>query len=262
MAKESSRLDALLAERGEIARFAITIAVVIGVIAYVQSQGGVVWNPLSLSLRIAFISMVLTLVVGTGLTVLLMWRKLPGRDLIDAITSVPLVLPPTVLGYYLIVSLGPESAVGRAWEAVFGGPLIFTFQGAVVAASLGSLPLVVRSVRVGLESVDPNYTAAARTLGAGPLRVFFTIVLPLAAPGVIAGAMLGFARALGDYGATMFFAGARIDGVPTGSIAVMDFFFGNNEAGARRMSLVMTVVGVAMLYLANRLTRRMLPNRA
>ena len=248
--------------RGEIARFAITLAIVIGVIAYVQSQGGLVWEPMSLSLRIAVCSMVLTLVLGTALTVLLMWKKLPGRDLIDAITSVPLVLPPTVLGYYLIVSLGPESAVGRAWESVFGGQLIFTFKGAVIAASVGSLPLVVRSVRLGLESVDPAYINAARTLGAGPVRGFFTIVLPLAAPGVIAGGMLGFARALGDYGATMFFAGARIDGVPTGSIAVMDFFYGNHEAEARQMSLVMTVVGVAMLYLANRLTRRMVPNRA
>jgi molybdate transport system permease protein len=258
----SSRLDALLAERGEIARFAITLAIVVAVIAYVQSQGGMVWDPLSLSLRIAFVSMLLTLVLGVCIAVLLQWKRTPARDFLDAVMSVPLVLPPTVLGYYLIVSMGPESAIGRAYEAVFGGPIMFTFKGAVIAASFGSLPLVVRSVRVGLESVDPNYLSAARTLGAGPLRVFFTIVLPLAAPGLVAGAMLGFARALGDYGATMFFAGARIDGVPTGSIAVMDYFFGNHEAEARRMSLVMTVVGIAMLYLANRLTRRMHPNRA
>ncbi|HEX5060535.1 MAG TPA: molybdenum ABC transporter permease [Kofleriaceae bacterium] len=262
MERASSLLDSLRAERGEIARFAITLAIVIGVIAYVQSQGGIVWEPMALSLRIALLSMVLTLVVGTALTVLLMWKRLPARDLLDAITSVPLVLPPTVLGYYLIVSLGTESAVGRAWQSVFGGQLIFTFKGAVIAASMGSLPLVVRSVRIGLESVDASYTNAARTLGAGPLRVFFTIVLPLAAPGVIAGGMLGFARALGDYGATMFFASSRIDGVPTASIAVMDFFYGNHEAQARQMSFVMTVVGVGMLYLANRLTRRMHPNRA
>lgn len=261
MATESSRLDVLLAERGEIARFVITLAVVVAVIVYVQSLGGVIWDPLSLSLRIAFMSMLLTLVIGIGIAVMLQWKRTPARDFLDAVTSVPLVLPPTVLGYYLIVSMGPESAIGRAYEAVFGGTIMFTFKGAVIAASMGSLPLVVRSVRVGLESVDPNYVSAARTLGAGPLRVFFTIVLPLAAPGVIAGGMLGFARALGDYGATMFFAGARIDGVPTGSIAVMDYFFGNHEAEARRMSLVMTVVGVAMLYLANRLTRRMHSSR-
>jgi molybdate transport system permease protein len=262
MTERSSRLDALLAERGEIARFAITLAIVIGVVAYVQNKGGVTWGPLSLSLQVAGVSTLLTLVAGIGLAVLLQWKKMPARDLFDALTSVPLVLPPTVLGYYLIVSLGPESTIGRAWEHVFGSPLIFTFKAAVIAASIGSLPLVVRSVRVGLESVEPNLIAAARTLGANPLRVFFTVILPLAAPGLVAGAMLGFARSLGDYGATMMFAGARIDGTPTGSIAVMDFLYGNHEAEAREMGLVMTVVGVGMLYLANRLTRRTLPNRA
>jgi molybdate transport system permease protein len=261
MATEGSRLDALLAERGEIARFVITLAIVGGVVGYVQTSGGATWAPLALSLRVAAVSTALTLVLGVGLALLLQWRRLPARDLIDALTSVPLVLPPTVLGFYLIVSLGPESTVGRAWESVFGSPLIFTFKAAVIAAAIGSLPLVVRSVRIGLESVEPNLINAARTLGAGPVRVFFTVILPLAAPGLVAGAMLGFARALGDYGATMMFAGARIDGTPTGSIAVMDFLYGNHESDARQMGLVMTVVGVGMLYLANRLTRRMHPNR-
>lgn len=261
MATEGSRLDALLAERGEIARFAITLALVIGVVGYVQDKGGVTWEPLALSLKVAAVSTVLTLGLGVGLALLLQWKRLPARDFLDALTSVPLVLPPTVLGFYLIVSLGPESTVGRAWESVFGSPLIFTFKAAVIAAAVGSLPLVVRSVRIGLEAVDPNLINAARTLGAGPMRTFLTVVLPLAAPGLVAGAMLGFARALGDYGATMMFAGARIDGTPTGAIAVMDFLYGNHEAEAREMGLVMTVVGIGMLYLANRLTRRMHPNR-
>jgi molybdate transport system permease protein len=260
MAAES-RLDALLAERGEIARFAITLSIMGGVVGYVQNHGGMTWEPLKLSLQVAAASTLLTLVLGIGLAVLLDWRKMPARDFIDALTSAPLVLPPTVLGLYLIISLGPESTIGGAFESVFG-QLIFTFKAAVIAASLGSLPLVVRSVRVGLESVEPNLINAARTLGAGPLRVFFTVVIPLAAPGLVAGAMLGFARALGDYGATMMFAGSRIDGVPTGSIAVMDLLYGMREREAREMGLVMTVVGVGLLYLANRLTRRMHPNRA
>lgn len=262
MAAEGSRWDAVIAERGEIARFAITLALVGGVVAYVQKSGGAAWAPLALSLQVAGVSTALTLVLGIGLALFLQWKRLPARDLIDAATSVPLVLPPTVLGYYLIVSLGPESSIGRMWESLTGAPLIFTFKAAVIAASIGSLPLVVRSVRIGLESVDPNLISAARTLGASPLRVFLTVILPLAAPGLVAGAMLGFARALGDYGATMMFAGARIDGTPTGSIAVMDFLYGNHEDEARQMGLVMTVVGVGMLYLANRLTRRMHPNRA
>jgi molybdate transport system permease protein len=261
MSTRSSRLDALLAERGEIVRFAITLTIMIGVVVYVQGKGGMTWGPLSLSLRVAAVSTLLTLVLGIALAVLLNWRKMPARDFIDSLTSLPLVLPPTVLGLYLIISLGPESTIGRAWESIFGGPLIFTFKAAVIAASLGSLPLVVRSVRIGLESVEPNLINAARTLGAGPLRVFITVILPLAAPGLIAGAMLGFARALGDYGATMMFAGARIDGSPTGSIAVMDLLYGMHEKEAREMGLVMTVVGVGLLYLANRLTRRALPNR-
>jgi len=252
----------LYAERWEIVRFTITLGIVAAVIRYVQRHGGMTWDPLALSLEIAVVSTLLCLVTGIGLALLLMWKRLPARDFIDAVTSVPLVLPPTVLGYYLIVSLGPESMIGRFWERVFGGPLVFTFKAAVIAAAIGSLPLVVRSVRLGLESVEPNLIAAARTLGAGPVRVFFTVVLPLAAPGLVAGAMLGFARALGDYGATMMFAGAKLDGTPTGSIAVMDFLYANHEADARRMALVMTVVGVAMLYLANRLTRRIHPHRA
>ncbi len=261
MATPSSRLHGLLAERGDILRFAITLAIIVAVIAHAQADRGLTWEPLALSLRVALVSTLLTLVMGIALALLLHWRRLPARDFLDALSSVPLVLPPTVLGFYLIVSLGPESTIGSTWQSVFGSPLIFTFKAAVIAASIGSLPLVVRSVRVGLESVDPNLIAAARTLGAGPARVFVTVVLPLAAPGLVAGAMLGFARALGDYGATMMFAGARIDGTPTASIAVMDFLYANHEHEAQQMGFVMTVVGVGMLYLANRLTRRMHPNR-
>ena len=215
------------------------------------------WTPLWLSMRIASLATVVTLVLGTGLALLLTWRKLPARHLIDAVISAPLVLPPTVLGYYLLVLLGRTSALGRAWETVFGAPIVFTFTGAVIAASVGSLPLVVRSIRLGIESVDPHLIAAARTLGARPLRVVATVVLPLAAPGLIAGAMMGFARALGDYGATQMLAGARIGGSPTASIFVMDQLLANREHQVFAMSLATTIVGVTMLYFANRLTHRL-----
>jgi molybdate transport system permease protein len=144
---------------------------------------------------------------------------------------------------------------------VTGGRIIFTFTGAVVAATVGSLPLVVRSVRIGLDAVEPNVVNAARTLGAGPMRVLFTVTLPLAAPGLIAGAMLGFARALGDYGMTQMVAGSRIEGigVPTtspASIYVYDQLVANHEAAARNMAIVTTIVGVAILFITNRVTRR------
>jgi molybdate transport system permease protein len=215
------------------------------------------WGPLWLSLRIASSATLITLVLGTAFALLLAWRKLPARHLIDAVISAPLVLPPTVLGYYLLVLLGRDSALGRAWEWLFGQPIVFTLTGAVIAASVGSLPLVVRSIRLGIGSVDPDLIAAARTLGARPVRVIATIVLPLAAPGIIAGAMLGFARALGDYGATQMLAGARIGGSPTASIFVMDQLLANHDDQVFAMSLATTIVGVTLLYFANRLTHRL-----
>jgi len=215
------------------------------------------WAPLWLSFEIAALATLLTLVAGTGLALLLTWRRLPARHLVDALVSAPLVLPPTVLGYYLLVLVGTNSAIGRAWESVFGSPIVFTFTGAVIAAAVGSLPLVVRSVRLGLESIDPNLIAAARTLGARPIRVLVTVVLPLASPGIVAGGMLGFARALGDYGATQMVAGSRIDGTPTASIFVMDQLLAGKDDQVFAMSAAATAFGVAMLYFANRLTRRM-----
>jgi molybdate transport system permease protein len=213
------------------------------------------WAPLWLSFEIAAMATVLTVVVGTALAVLLDWKKLPARDFFDALVSAPLVLPPTVLGYYLLVVLGNKGALGRAWESVFGSNIVFNYPGAVIAAAVGSLPLVVRSVRVALEAIDPNLIFAARTLGARPVRVLFTVTLPLAMPGIIAGAMLGFARALGDYGATQMVAGSRLDGTSTASIYVMDQLLAGNDDTVFAMSAAMTAFGVTMLFFANRLTR-------
>jgi molybdate transport system permease protein len=215
------------------------------------------WVPLWLSFQIAMISMLVTVVIGTGLALLLTWRRLPAREFFDAVISSPLVLPPTVLGYYLLTVFGKDGAIGHAWESMTGSPIVFTFTGAVIAASAGSMPLVVRSVRLGLESIDPNLINAARTLGAGPVRVLFTVTLPLAAPGIIAGAMMGFARSLGDYGATQMVAGARLYGTPTASIYVMEQLYANNDDRVFAMAAATTAVGVTMLFCANLLTRRL-----
>jgi molybdate transport system permease protein len=247
---------------------ALAGAVLAGGIVWLAVRGAPseAWEPLWLSLQIATIAMLVSLTIGTAISILLGWQRMPGRDLIDAIVSAPLVLPPTVLGYYLLCALGPDSAVGRAWHALTGAAIVFTFTGAVIAATVGALPLVVRAVRVGLEAVDPNVVAAARTLGAGPARVLATVTLPLAAPGIFAGAMLGFARALGDYGMTQMVAGARINGLglsnvsPT-SIYVYDQLLANHEDTARAIAIVTTVAGVTVLYIANRMTRRLHPHR-
>ena len=220
------------------------------------------WEPLWLSFQIAMLATLLTVIAGVGLALLLQWPRLPARDLVDALVSAPLVLPPTVLGYYLLVVIGNRSPIGRGWESVFGSTLVFNFSGAVIAAAVGSLPLVVRAVRVGLDAVDPNLIAAARTLGAGPARVLATVVLPLAAPAIMAGAMLGFARALGDYGATQMVAGSQIDGTPTASIYVMEQLVGDHTDRVLAMSAATTALGVTLLVIANRLTRRLQPHRS
>jgi molybdate transport system permease protein len=245
----------------------VAAAITLGAIATIAHPLGEEWDPLLLSLQVATLAMVISLVAGTAFALLLDWKKLPARDLVGAIVMAPLVLPPTVLGYYVLVAIGRGSALGRAWHWLTGGELTFSFTGAVIAGAVGSLPLVIRSVRVGLDSVDPSLVAAARTLGARPRRVIFTIVLPLAAPGVIAGAMLGFARALGDYGITSMVAGARIDGfgiesTPTAPIYVVNEVIADREANAFRMAIVMTIVGIAIMFAANRLTRRLHHNRA
>lgn len=213
------------------------------------------WAPLLLSLEIAALATAVSVSLGVAIALLLTWRKLPGRLLLDAVVSAPMVLPPTVLGYYLLVSLGVNSGIGQAWERVFGSSIVFTMTGAVIAATVGSIPLVVRAARTGLEGVDPTLVLAAHTLGAGRTRTFFTVVLPLAAPGIISGAMLGFARALGDFGITIMVAGSRIGDTQPASIFIYDAIQANRESDANQMAVIMTVVGIGALYLVNRLSR-------
>jgi len=214
------------------------------------------WEPLILSLRVATIATIFTVAIGIGLGALLAWRRVPGRDLLDALLSTPLVLPPTVLGYYLLTMVGRESAIGHAWQAVFGHQIVFTVTGCVVAAAVGSMPLMVKAARAAIEEVDPTLRAAARTLGAGPVRVFFTVTLPLAAPGLVAGGMLAFARGLGDFGITLMVAGDIPGQTQTASLYIYDQVQAGRDEQAAAMSLLLTAVAVAILYTVNRLTRR------
>jgi molybdate transport system permease protein len=212
------------------------------------------WTPLALSFQVATVATVLATVVGTSLAVLLLWRKMIGRDLVDAISTAPMVMPPTVLGYYVLVSLGRNSALGHAWELLTASPIVFTRTGAIVAATIGSLPLVVKSARAALEGVDPTLIKAARTLGAGPVRAFFTVHLPLASRGLIAGVMLAFARALGDFGVTLMVAGDIPGETQTASLAIYDAIQSHREAEAAGMVAILTSITIVALYLVNKLT--------
>jgi molybdate transport system permease protein len=214
------------------------------------------WAPLLLSLQVSAIATAIAAVLGIAIATLLATKRFPGRELLDVLVTAPMVLPPTVLGYYVLVMVGRKSAIGQAWESVFGSPIVFTRTGAVLAATIGALPLVVKSARAALEGVDPLLVQAARTLGAGPVRAFFTVRLPLAAAGTVAGLMLGFARALGDFGVTLMVAGDIPGRTQTASLAIYDAIQANKENKATGMILVLSAVAIVALYAVNKLTGR------
>jgi molybdate transport system permease protein len=212
--------------------------------------------PLLLSFEVAAIATVIAGVLGIALAGLMARARFVGRDLLEAVLTAPLVLPPTVLGYYLLLLAGRQSALGRAFEAVTGTSLVFTKTAAILAGALAAFPFVVKTARAAMEDVDPRLTAAAATLGAPPLRVFLTVVLPLSRSGALAGLTLGFARALGDFGVTLMIAG-NIPGVTqTGALAIYDAVQANRDAEAAGMVAVMTGAAILALYFGTKLTRR------
>jgi molybdate transport system permease protein len=182
--------------------------------------------------------------------------RLVGSDLLDVLITAPMVLPPTVLGYYLLLTVGRNSAFGRAYETLTGSPLVFTPTAAVLAGAIAALPFIVKSARTAMDDIDPKLAGAAATLGASPLRVFVTIVLPLSRNGVLAGLTLGFARALGDFGVTLMVAGNIPGLTQTGALAIYDAVQANRDAEAAGMAAVMTAIAMAALYLGTKLVRR------
>ena len=216
------------------------------------------WFPLWLSLRVAALATMLSLLIGLALAWLLANRSFRGREVLDAAISLPLVLPPTVLGFYLLILLGRESALGRLYETVTGSPLVFTWQAAVVAALFHSAPLLIKSARASLESVDHVYERAARTLGASEWRVFVHITLPLALRPILAAAALAFARSLGDFGVTIMLAGNIPGRTQTVAVAIYDAVEGGNGDLARWLVLAVSALAISLLTLANALA----PKRA
>jgi molybdate transport system permease protein len=212
------------------------------------------WFPLWLSLRVAAISTALALAAGLWLAWILANRTFRGKEVLDAAVTLPLVLPPTVLGYYLLVLLGRASPVGKLYEWAFGGPLVFTWQAAVVASLFHSTPLLVKSARAAFESVDRSYERAARNLGATELRLFWRVTLPLVRRSILAAAALAFARSLGDFGVTLMIAGNIPGRTQTVSVAIYDAVEAGNGATARLLVLIISALALVILTLANRLT--------
>jgi molybdate transport system permease protein len=212
--------------------------------------------PLGLSLAVAAVATALSVVVGLPLAWLLARRTFPGRDFLTVLILLPMVLPPTVLGYYLLVALGRDSTIGGWAEAVGIGRIVFTPGAAVIAAFVASVPFLVVSARAGFEQVDPAYEEVARTLGRSDFAIAFTVTLPLAWRAVIAGAALSFARAVGEFGATVMVAGSIPGSTRTASIAIYDAVQAGRMHDANVMALVLTLTTAGVLFLLTRVGRR------
>ena len=214
-----------------------------------------IWPAFKLSLLVVTLATLLIAVVGTGFGFLLAKRQFRGRELCDAVLTLPMVLPPTVTGYYLILLLGKRGALGRYLYELTGWTLAFTWQGAVVAAGVMALPIMVKSARAALESIDSRYEMVSYSLGKGELETFFRVTLPLAFRGIMAGIVLSFARALGEFGATLMLAGNIPGKTQTMPLAIFEAFIAGEDQQAQVLALILTFTSIMTIYLTNVLTR-------
>ena len=212
-----------------------------------------VWVALSLSLKVALCATLVATLLGVALGLFLARVRFPGRELLDTLCTLPMVMPPTVLGYYLLILLGSRGPLGSWMQETFGFTLIFTWQGAVVAASVVAFPLVFKPARAAFEAVDGQLEQAARVLGISEIGVFFRVTLPLAWRGILAGVLLAFARALGEFGATLMVAGSIEGKTQTLSIAVYEAVQAGDDALANTLVIITSLVCITVLLTATRL---------
>ncbi len=216
------------------------------------------WQAIRLSLQVAFLSVSVSLPLGILFAWVLARQRFPGKTLLDGIIHLPLVLPPVVVGYALLVLFGRNGALGAPLHDWFGVTIAFTWQGAAVAAAVMGFPLMVRAIRLSLESMDRGLEEAARTLGAGRVAVFRTVTLPLIAPGVLTGVILAFARSLGEFGATITFVSNIPGETRTLPIALYTYTqVPGGDAQALRLAAIAVVLALAALLGSEILARRM-----
>ena len=213
-----------------------------------------VWQITAFTIATALGATALMLPPGLLLAWWLARRTFPGQTLVETLVSLPLVMPPVATGLILLMLLAPRGVIGRLL-ARLGIEVVFTWKAVVVAMAVMALPLFVRAARAGIEQVDRRYEAVAATLGARPLRIFFTVTLPLAAPAVAAGAVLGFARAVGEFGATIMIAGS-LPGTRTLAVAIYSFAETGRDREAAALLVVSAVIAFLALYLSNRIAAR------
>jgi len=209
-----------------------------------------------LSLKVALVAVAASLPLAIGVAWLLARRDFPGKTLLDALVHLPLVLPPVVVGYLLLLAFGRGGVLGSALASI-GIVFAFRWTGAALAAAVMSFPLVVRAIRLSMEAVDPRLEAAGRTLGARPWRVFATLTLPLAWPGIVTGALLGFARSLGEFGATITFVASIPGETETLPLAIYAYTqVPGADAQALRLSVLSVLLSLGALAVSEWLVRR------
>lgn len=213
------------------------------------------WRVTSLTVTAALGATALMLVPGLLIAWLLARSRMPGRVLLETIVSLPLVMPPVATGLILLMLCSPRGFIGRMFAAI-GVEIVFTWRAVVLAMTVMGLPLFVRAARAGFEQVDRRYERVAATLGAPPLRVFMTITLPLAFPAVLAGAVLGFARALGEFGATIMVAGSIPGVTRTLAVAIYSFAETGRDQEAAVMVVISAAIAFAALWASNRLAAK------
>ncbi len=215
------------------------------------------WGIVALSLKVGGAAVLITLPIAFALAWLLARYRFPGRVFIDALVHLPLVLPPVVTGWLLLIAFGPFGPVGRWLESWFGVSLMFRWTGAALAAAIMALPLMVRAMRLSIEAIDRKLEGAARTLGAGPWHSFWTISLPLALPGVLAALVLGFARSIGEFGATITFVSNIPGETRTLPLAIYSALqVPGGEAMVTRLALLSVALSLGALVLSEWLVRR------
>jgi len=218
---------------------------------------GAEWQIVALTLQVGLVAMAAALPIAFALAWLLARGRFRGKLLLDALVHLPLVLPPVVTGWLLLIAFAPEGPLGAPLVRAFGMSLVFRWTGAALAAAVMALPLMVRAMRLSIEAVDQRLESAARTLGAGPWRVFFTITLPLSLPGVLAGLVLGFARSIGEFGATITFAGNVPGETQTLPLAIYSALqLPEGEGTVARLAIAATLLAVGALVAAELLARR------
>ena len=221
------------------------------------------WDAIRLSLKVALLCTLLILPIAIGIGWVLARKNFIGKPIFEGFLHLPLVLPPVTVGYLLLVILGRNGWIGQFFYEHWGIQIAFSFPAAVIAAIVVSFPLVTRSIRLSIELVDKNYEDAARTLGASNLRVFFSVTLPLALPGVLSGAILAFARSLGEFGATISFAGNIAGKTQTLPLAIFSSMqVPGQETSTMRLVVVSVILSLLAMIGAEYLNRRILKRKA